>query len=449
MSHRIVLSLGSNVDRENSIRQAVARLGDLFDELRLSPTYESDAEGFDGEPFWNLAAVAETNLSPGQVDQALKKIESELGRVREGQPKFSDRTIDIDLVLYHDMVGSIDGIELPRDEIDRYPFVLKPIVDLIPDGLDPRTQQPLEERWREMASESPPMRQISIDLEPGGQALGIPATDGFELAATFFPGQGDLIIVNSATAVPRQFYRRFAIHAQTAGFAVLTWDYRGIGDSRPASLKGFIATMEDWVAKDMTGIINWAAKEHTEKRIAVVGHSAGGQLAGMLPNANRIDQMLTLSAQSGYWGLQAGSEPAKVRFMVTILIPLLCRLFGYLPWSKIGAGLDLPKGVALQWARWCRQPGYLLDDQSLPLDRYAKFNAPVLAYSVDDDDWGSAPAVDAMMSAYPKLERRHITAQAYGVEKFGHMGAFKAGSDRLWDEMLSCLGRSPRTEEEE
>ena len=152
-----------------------------------------------------------------------------------------------------------------------------------------------------------------------------------------------------------------------------------------------------------------------------------------------MTKLVTLSAQSGYWKVQGGQEKGRVRFLVTVLMPLLAHSIGYFPWSRLGAGEDLPKGVALEWARWCRQPNYLLDDQSLPLERYQNFAAPVLAYSIDDDNWGTERAVDEMMRAYPNVERRHVKPQDYGFAKLGHMGFFKPSAQPLWDEVLNWL----------
>jgi len=268
--------------------------------------------------------------------------------------------------------------------------------------------------------------------------LKIPANDGFELAATHYPGSTDrIIVINSATAVPRQFYRRFAEYARENGHSVIVWDYRGIGGSAPESLRGFKAQISDWGLKDMEGVFAWIRNTLAFKKLFVIGHSAGGQLMGLLNDTSRIDKMLTVSAQSGYWKLQGGSEPMKVRLMVSLVLPLLSQTFGYMPWSKLGAGLDLPKGVALQWSRWCRSPGYLLDDQTLPLARYSQFDSPIRAYSIDDDDWGTASAVDAMMSAYPNVERRHVKPGDYHLDAIGHMGFFRSGSEALWQESLA------------
>lgn len=271
----------------------------------------------------------------------------------------------------------------------------------------------------------------------------IPARDGFNLAATVFePGDranGGVVSINAATAVPRRFYAPFASFLAGRGYTVVSYDYRGIGESRPRSLRGFRALARDWVLLDMAGVVDWIASELTPGRLVHVGHSFGGQTAGLLPNADRIDAMVTFSSQSGYWRLQGGSQPLQVAFHMYVTFPVLATLFGYLPWSRFAPAQDLPRGVALEWARWCRNPRYLLGDDSLPLERFARFRAPVLAYSFDDDDWGTARAVDAMMQVYPNLERRHCIPSEAGLESVGHVGFFRVGSRSLWDEVLAWM----------
>jgi predicted alpha/beta hydrolase len=267
------------------------------------------------------------------------------------------------------------------------------------------------------------------------------AADDYELAATFYDaGDADtVLLVNSATAVPRRFYQRFATYVQRRRWHVVTYDYRGIAESRPPTLRGFDARMRDWALLDMTGMVDWIVSSISPSRLFVVGHSFGGQTVGMLDNANRIDAVVGISAQSGHWAVQGGREALKVRFIVTVLIPLLARSFGYFPWSRFARGEDLPKGVALEWAAWCRNPNYLLDDSTLPLQRYETFAAPMLAYSIEDDDWGTSRAVDDMMRAYRNVTRRHIRPGDYGLERLQHMGFFREGAESLWDEVIEWL----------
>jgi len=269
----------------------------------------------------------------------------------------------------------------------------------------------------------------------------VTAADGYRLAATFYQAgnTGTVVLINSATAVPRRFYQRFARYIQHHGWHVLTYDYRGIGESRPQSLRGFEARMRDWALLDMTAMVEWITSEIAPRRMFVVGHSFGGQTVGMLENAERLHAVVGVSAQSGHWAVQGGKEPVRVRIIVTVLIPLIARLFGYFPWSRFARGEDLPKNVALEWAAWCRNRNYPLDDPTLPLDRYKSFAAPILAYSIEDDDWGTSRAVDEMMRAYVNVTRRHLRPEDYGLSRLQHMGYFREGSEPLWQEAIEWL----------
>lgn len=272
--------------------------------------------------------------------------------------------------------------------------------------------------------------------------LTIPARDAYSLAATQFTApvsNKGVVIINSAMATPRHFYRHLAKALANAGFTTLTWDYRGIGDSAPKNLRGFDAPMRDWVLKDMTGVVDWARQALSPERLFLFGHSAGGQLAGLLDNSAHVDGMITISAQSGHWRLQGGAQKWAVLVHTHLTLPLLSHVFGYLPWRKLMGGEDVPKGVALEWTRWCRNRRYILGDETLPLERYAQFTSPVLAYSIEDDDWGTSGGVDAMMRAYPNLERRHIDPERYGGRSIGHFGFFREGSDALWQECIEWL----------
>lgn len=264
---------------------------------------------------------------------------------------------------------------------------------------------------------------------------------GYSLAASVFESAGShtVVLVNAATGVPRQFYRNFACYVRDHGWTAVTYDYRGIGGSAPPSLRGFTARMRDWALIDMPAVIDWVSARYQPRRLFAVGHSFGGQGIGLIEQPGRIAAMVGVSAQSGYWGVQGGAEKYRAWLAVTVMIPVLTRLFGYFPWSSFAAGEDLPGGVALEWARWCRDRDYLLGDDTLPLERYDDFAAPILAYSIEDDDWGTARAVDDMMRAYRDVTRRHLVPANYGLSRVGHMGFFRRGSEAIWDEAMAWL----------
>ena len=113
--------------------------------------------------------------------------------------------------------------------------------------------------------------------------ISVPATDGYPLSANLYTSSGEqrkVVVISSATAVPQNFYRHFASALARAGYSTVTYDYRGIGQSRPASLRGFTALMRDWALKDMAGILRWVRDDLEPDRTFMVGHSVGGQVTG-------------------------------------------------------------------------------------------------------------------------------------------------------------------------
>ena len=143
---RVYVSIGSNIDQEYHVAASLDALSRHFGELRLSSVYESEAVGFGGANFYNMVAGFHTGLSVGELAQVLRTIESDNGRRREG-PKFSSRTLDIDILTYDDVVGEVDGVELPREEILKNAFVLLPMAELAPDEVHPVTGMTYRALW--------------------------------------------------------------------------------------------------------------------------------------------------------------------------------------------------------------------------------------------------------------------------------------------------------------
>lgn len=145
---QVWLSLGSNVDRHKNITAALDALSLLLEDMVISRIFESESVGFAGRNFFNLVVGGNTSLGVGELTQKLKAIEDENGRVRTG-PKFSPRTLDIDILLFGDAVGVIDGVELPRDEILKNAFVLWPMAELAPALKHPLVQKNYDVLWAE------------------------------------------------------------------------------------------------------------------------------------------------------------------------------------------------------------------------------------------------------------------------------------------------------------
>ena len=140
------LNIGSNQDRRKNIRSALDQLDIFFEKIKVSSLYESPSEGFDGKDFCNVGVNVETNKNASEVLDILHKIEDSLGRNR-ASPKFSSRIIDLDLVIYDDMID--EKINVPRKDILKYAFVLAPLLELNPDGIHPEKGVSYLNLWEE------------------------------------------------------------------------------------------------------------------------------------------------------------------------------------------------------------------------------------------------------------------------------------------------------------
>jgi len=153
---RVYVSIGSNVDRERNVTAALLVLGTVYGALERSPTYETQAVGFKGDPFYNLVVAFETGQTPQQVAQELHRIEDEHGRQRSSG-KFSDRTLDLDLLLYDDLVLDEPGLKLPRPEILEYAFVLRPLAEIAADRKHPQNGFTFAQLWDAFDPTAQPM----------------------------------------------------------------------------------------------------------------------------------------------------------------------------------------------------------------------------------------------------------------------------------------------------
>jgi 2-amino-4-hydroxy-6-hydroxymethyldihydropteridine diphosphokinase len=160
---RAYLSLGSNVNAERHISAAIEALGDAFRTCRLSPIYRSRAVGFDGDDFINLAAEVETDMNPWELRAWLRELEDRYGRDRT-QPRYSDRTLDIDILLFDDRVIDSDELDVPRAEILKFAHVLKPLADLAPDLVHPTDGRTIAAIWEQSGLDDSVLEEIVLSI---------------------------------------------------------------------------------------------------------------------------------------------------------------------------------------------------------------------------------------------------------------------------------------------
>jgi predicted alpha/beta hydrolase len=280
-----------------------------------------------------------------------------------------------------------------------------------------------------------------------GERLDVRARDGVLLSATVHrrktPGSArrPAVVIASATGVRRGYYAPFAAFLARRGHDVVTFDYRGIGGSRDAAAR---PKMHDWGEQDLAGVVEHAGWTFGRRdgTVDVVGHSVGGQIVGLLPEPERVERFVAVAAQSGdyrLWPLPSRLAMAALWYGV---VPGVTRAVGYLP-GALGIGEDLPPGVALEWAAWCRTPGYLVGGEGTARRAgFARLRARVLAFGFHDDPYAPSAAVDALLALYQNatVERRDVRRAALGP--VGHFGFFRDRFRRsLWEDAARFLAR--------
>jgi len=161
----VAVSIGSNLERERSVSEALVGLREVFGELAISPVYESPAYGFEGPAFYNLVVVFETVLDVHAVRELIQGIEARRGRTRVDK-RFDSRALDLDLLLYADAVLYDDGLDVPRREILEHAYILKPLADLLPERRHPVTGKSFAQIWVESEQKTAALSPV-IGFDPG------------------------------------------------------------------------------------------------------------------------------------------------------------------------------------------------------------------------------------------------------------------------------------------
>jgi predicted alpha/beta hydrolase len=272
-------------------------------------------------------------------------------------------------------------------------------------------------------------------MDSRARTVFLTTTDGYPIQASVYHGSGDdAVVLAGATGVKRSFYDSFARFLAGQGFSVVTFDYRGIGGSRPKAIRGFRATMRQWGELDLDAALQWTLRELEPDRLLVVGHSVGGQLLGHASAADEVAAAYFVGSQSGYWRHWPATGRLGIFTLWHLLIPALSGPLGYFPSPWFGLGQDLPAGVARQWAHWGRHPDYLLRDGEEVRRRYQRIRAPLVATAIADDRFAPEAGVRALLELYPNAQRRLLLESAAG-----HFDWFKPKSEALWSAAAAWL----------
>ncbi len=285
------------------------------------------------------------------------------------------------------------------------------------------------------------------------ESLKIIASDGFKVSASRFNPQfsnGQVVLINSATGVKQKYYAEFALFLTESGYTVYTYDYRGIGASRPKSLKRCDASMKDWGTLDYHALLQNVFQSHSGYKVVVIGHSIGGQIIALSPLTQKVNSIVMIGAQTVYWKNYPGFKmKVKLYWFWFILLPGLTKLLGYFPASALGLFEDLPKEVALQWSRWAKTPNYLFEENPEQRNHFRALTNQSLMISFTDDELAPPRAVKDLMAYYQNLQWQHwhLSPRVWRVKKIGHFGFFKSRmKTTLWLNTLQWM-KNPKASE--
>ncbi|WP_353368436.1 alpha/beta fold hydrolase [Aliiglaciecola sp. NS0011-25] len=280
------------------------------------------------------------------------------------------------------------------------------------------------------------------------QPVTIICNDKQTINANVFAPAGPIksaVMIAPATGIKQQFYRNFASYLQAQGYGVITYDNRGIGASLNGNIKKNKATLQCWGEQDMPAVLEHLQATFSNTRYHLVGHSAGGQLIGLMHNAEQLSSMFNFACSSGKLTNMPLAYQFKAHFFMNFFIPASNLLFGHAKSQWVGMGQPLPKGVAKQWRAWCNGQGYVKTafGKTVFQHQYNDLTLPSFWLNAADDDIANDINVADMISVFPKLPAQTLNVQPkeYGLKEIGHMKFFSKRSEILWPIALEWLDK--------
>ena len=278
------------------------------------------------------------------------------------------------------------------------------------------------------------------------QQLFLKTSDHNLISVTVFEPQnpnGKLLLINSATGVKQQVYFSFAKHFAENGFTAITYDYRGIGDSKPKKMNGFHATMRIWGTDDFKTVTDFIKKNYQNHQKFCLGHSVGALIIGMNEDAHIFDKFIFVATQDAYIGNLKANIAASAVLGFGIAVPLTTKFFGYFPAHRFGLGESLPKGVAYDWRTLIlnkKSTSRLYEKIATHFSKDLKQETFII--QAEDDPWVTMKGMENLMNnVYPHLKKTYREIKVSDSEKgeIGHINFFRSFNKNLWKIVLNEL----------
>lgn len=257
-----------------------------------------------------------------------------------------------------------------------------------------------------------------------------------------------VIIIAPALGLTHDNYQQFASFFCRKGFSIITFDYRGTGNSAPETLKGYKANMHQWAAQDINAVLLFAKQHYSNQELIYIGHCIGGEILGLAPASQYVNKVVLVSSAlscARLWPWQSKIKIAGLKF----LMRMASGIFGYFPGKKLNVFGNLPQGVIYEWVNWCNNSNGLFDN--FPDNNYRKLDVPILAITFSDD-WHCPPrAVKELLGRFENssVTWYHMKPKEIGMKRIGHIDFFRLEMiDTLWTTLSQWLSEDDRRSQE-
>ena len=279
------------------------------------------------------------------------------------------------------------------------------------------------------------------------ESFWISCKDSYQLAAQFYPVLNSdkpyPILICPATGITKNFYHAFAQWLNQQGYPVLSFDFRGIGESLHGALKDSTASIHDWGIYDIPAAIEALLNRTQAEKVIIVGHSAGGQLLGIASNYHKVAKVLAIAGSTGHVKGLKGKTKVLAPVMFNVIFPVSSFVKGYGATQFIGMGENLPKNVAKQWAEFCSKPGYVMNaiGKTIFEDYHQQIQCPITSFWATDDEIATSSNVKDLLRLYPNAQTKliELNPQQLGYKQIGHMLMFKKSHQKIWPILESEL----------
>lgn len=274
------------------------------------------------------------------------------------------------------------------------------------------------------------------------EKLHLQTEDEIQIVAHLFEPEKSnhkIVLINSATGVKQQIYFSFAQFFASKGFTVITYDYRGIGLSKPEKMRNFKASMRVWGSEDYKTLTQFIIYNFPNYQKFCLGHSVGALILGMNKDSEIFDEFFFVGTQNAFIGNLKWRTKIEAFFGFGFAQPLFTELFGYFPAHWFGLGESLPKNCAYDWRT------LILNKKStnkllLKTDDFSKdLKQKVFVIQAEDDAWLTEKGVKSLLNdTFPNLKPTYRLIKTSESEKgeIGHINFFRSYNKNLWEIIL-------------